>query len=91
MGHSLTPVSTVVSGYEKFLDDDTLYGRVLECSGEKHFFLESPTLANGHVSKAGVTVWEPAFKLWVHPGILYLANKEYRYHKENSGLSDAIP
>ncbi|XP_014561131.1 hypothetical protein COCVIDRAFT_33825 [Bipolaris victoriae FI3] len=72
----LTPVSIVVSGFEKFLEDDTLYGRVLECSADKHFFLEPPTLANGHVSRKAVTVWEPAFKM---------------YHGENSGLSDAIP
>jgi hypothetical protein len=51
-----------VSAYERFLDDDSLYGRVLECSAEKQFFLEPPTLANGHVSRRAVTVWDPLFR-----------------------------
>ncbi|CAO2657444.1 Nn.00g035700.m01.CDS01 [Neocucurbitaria sp. VM-36] len=72
----LTPVSTIVSAYEKFLEDDKLYGRVLECSADKHFFLEQPNLANGRVSRRAVTVWDPLFKM---------------YHKESSGLPDAIP
>ncbi|KAH6054849.1 hypothetical protein HBI54_015460 [Parastagonospora nodorum] len=72
----LTPISNVVSAYERFLDDDSLYGRVLECSAEKQFFLEPPALANGYVSRRAVTVWDPLFQAC---------------HKENSGLSDAIP
>lgn len=72
----LTPISTIVNAYERCLDDDTLYGRVIECSAEKQFFLEPPGLANGHVSRRAVTVWDPLFKM---------------YHKESSGLSDAIP
>ncbi|KAF2823572.1 NAD(P)-binding protein [Ophiobolus disseminans] len=72
----LTPLSTVVSAYERFLDDDSLYGRVVECSADKQFFLEAPTLANGHVSRRAVTVWDP----------LFIMN-----HGEKSGLSDAIP
>ncbi|KAF1842347.1 NAD(P)-binding protein [Cucurbitaria berberidis CBS 394.84] len=72
----LTSVSTIVSAYEKFLEDESLYGRVLECSADKHFFLEPPTLANGRVSRRAVTVWDPLFKI---------------YHKESSGLPDAIP
>ncbi|KAH7402502.1 hypothetical protein BKA66DRAFT_564417 [Pyrenochaeta sp. MPI-SDFR-AT-0127] len=72
----MTPVSTVVGAYERFLEDESLYGRIVECSAEKHFFLEPPTLANGRVSRRAVTVWDPLFKM---------------YHKEGSGLSDAIP
>jgi len=60
-GSSMTPISTVVSAYERFLDDDSLYGRVVECSADKQFFLEPPTLANGHVSRRAVTVWDPLF------------------------------
>ncbi|KAJ4374074.1 hypothetical protein N0V83_002813 [Neocucurbitaria cava] len=48
---------------KRFLEDDTLYGRVVECSADKHFFLEPPTLANGRVSKRAVTVWDPLFKM----------------------------
>lgn len=62
---NLTPISTIVSAYEKFLEDDTLYGRVLECSADEHFFLESPTLANGRVSRRAVTVWDLLFKMLV--------------------------
>ena len=32
--------------YEKLLEDDALYGRVLECSADKHFFLEQSILAD---------------------------------------------
>jgi hypothetical protein len=59
----LTPISTIVSAYERFLDDDALYGRVLECSADKQVFLEVPTLANGHVSRRAVTVWDPLFEM----------------------------
>ncbi|KAL6703768.1 hypothetical protein ACN47E_009067 [Coniothyrium glycines] len=72
----LTPVSTIVSAYEKFLEDETLYGRVLECSSDKHFDIEPPSLANGYLSKRAISVWEPLFEV---------------YHKERSGLPDAIP
>ncbi|KAH7078964.1 15-hydroxyprostaglandin dehydrogenase [Paraphoma chrysanthemicola] len=72
----LTPISTIVSAYERFLDDDSLYGRIMECSVDKHFFIEQPTLANGQYSRRAVTVWDPLFKMM---------------HGENSGLSDAIP
>jgi hypothetical protein len=51
-----------VSAYERFLDDDALYGRVLECSADKQLFLSPPTLANGQVSRRAVTVWDPLFK-----------------------------
>ncbi|KAF2270872.1 15-hydroxyprostaglandin dehydrogenase, partial [Lojkania enalia] len=71
----LTPVSTIVAGYERFLNDESLYGKVIECSADKHFFLETPSLANGHVSKRAVTVWDPLFQM---------------YHHASSGLPDAI-
>ncbi|OAG10747.1 uncharacterized protein CC84DRAFT_1161608 [Paraphaeosphaeria sporulosa] len=72
----MTPVSTIVAAYERCLDDASLYGRVIECSTDKQFDLEPPTLANGHYSRRAVTVWDPLFKM---------------YHKEASGLPDAIP
>jgi len=62
---SLTPISTIVSAYERCLDDDSLFGKVIECSVDKHFFLETPSLANGHYSKRAVTVWDPLFKMCV--------------------------
>lgn len=88
----MTPVSTVVGAYERFLEDQSLYGRIVECSAEKHFFLEPPTLANGRVSRRAVTVWDPLFKMYVSAHNHDLAiNVLPRYHKEGSGLSDAIP
>ncbi|KAF2691948.1 hypothetical protein K458DRAFT_473589 [Lentithecium fluviatile CBS 122367] len=72
----LTPISTIVAAYERCLDDESLFGKVIECSVDKQFFLETPSLANGRFSKRAVTVWDPLFKM---------------YHKESSGLPDAIP
>jgi hypothetical protein len=62
----LTPISTIVAAYERFLDDESLFGRAIECSVDKQFFIETPTLANGHISKRAVTVWDPLFKMSVY-------------------------
>ncbi|KAF2021865.1 hypothetical protein BU24DRAFT_417498 [Aaosphaeria arxii CBS 175.79] len=72
----LTPESTIVAAYERCLDDASIFGKVIECSTDKQFFLETPSLANGRISERAVTVWDPLFKM---------------YHKESSGLPDAIP
>jgi hypothetical protein len=89
----MTPISTIVSAYQRFLDDDSLYGRVMECSVDKHLFIEQPTLANGRYSRRAVTVWDPLFKMWVRrdPFDRWYTKYMSRMHKENSGLSDAIP
>lgn len=58
----LTPQSTIVSAYERCLDE-MLFGKIIECSGDKQFFLETPSLANGRISKRAVTVWDPLFKM----------------------------
>jgi NAD(P)-dependent dehydrogenase (short-subunit alcohol dehydrogenase family) len=60
----LTPQSTVVAAYERLLGDETLFGKIIECSADKQFFLETPELANGDISKRAVTVWDPLFKMW---------------------------
>lgn len=60
---SLTPISTIVAAYERCLDDESLFGKVIECSTDKQFFLETPSLANGRFSKRAVTVWDPLFKM----------------------------
>lgn len=59
----MTPVSTIVAAYERCLDDASTYGRVIECSVDKQFDLEPPTLANGRFSKRAVTVWDPLFQM----------------------------
>lgn len=62
---SMTPVSTIVAAYERCLDDAEVYGKIIECSTDKQFELETPTLANGHYSTRAVTVWDPLFKMCV--------------------------
>jgi len=72
----MTPVSTITSAYNKFLDDDSLNGQAIEGSADKHCFVQFPDYLNGDISKRAVTVWDPLFKM---------------YHGELSGLPDAIP
>ncbi|ORY08727.1 15-hydroxyprostaglandin dehydrogenase [Clohesyomyces aquaticus] len=74
----LTPQSTIVAAYQRCLEDDSLFGKVIECSADKQFFLETPSLKNGRISQRAVTVWDPLFKM-------------YGMHHELSGLPDAIP
>lgn len=73
---SVTPLSTITTAYSKLLDDETLVGVALEGTAEKILQVPPPQLQNGTVSKRSVTVWEPLFKM---------------YHKEVSGLPDALP
>lgn len=72
----MTPVSTVVSAYEKFLDDTTgISGQGLECQASEHYWVKYPEHAAGKLSERSCTVWDPLFKM---------------YHGEFSGLPDAI-
>jgi len=74
----LTPISTIVSAYMMFLNDEKgqLNGEAIECSAEKHFFVPTPEFLNRDISRRACTVWDPLFKMM---------------HKEDSGLPDAIP
>jgi hypothetical protein len=74
----LTPVSSIVSAYLKFLDheDASLSGEAIECAGDKQLFVRRPEYLNGNISKRGTTVWDPLFKT---------------LHGEVSELPDAIP
>jgi short-subunit dehydrogenase len=73
---SLTPVSTIVSAYQKFLDDDSLAGKALEAQVEDHIEVKWPAFLHGRFSERSCTVWEPLFK---------------QYHGENSDLPGALP
>lgn len=64
-----------MAAYNKFLDDDSLYGEAIEGSAEKLLFTPRPEFQNGRVSQRAVTVWDPLFKM---------------YHHELSQLPDAI-
>jgi hypothetical protein len=75
MDCSLTPISTIVAGYDKCLSDESLVGEALEASAEKLLLIPRPGLQNGRVSVRSVTVWDPLFKM---------------LHGEESGLPDAI-
>jgi len=72
---SVTPVANIVAAYHTFLEDPTLTGQVVECSGDKAIFLPPPPFANGDISKRTTTVYEPYFRL---------------LHKEDSGLPETI-
>ncbi|KAF9891662.1 hypothetical protein FE257_003674 [Aspergillus nanangensis] len=72
----MTPLSTIVAGYDRCLEDSSLVGEALEASADKLLPLPRPGLENGRVSKRAVTVWDPLFKM---------------YHGELSELPDAIP
>jgi hypothetical protein len=73
----LTPISTIVSGYDRFLSDDNKQtGEALECSVDKHFLIPQTAYANGQPSKRAAQVWEPLFKI---------------IHSEVSNIPDAIP
>jgi len=73
----LTPISTIISAYARFLNDDenSLFGEAIECSADKQLFVPRPEFLNGMVSRRACTVWDPLFKM---------------LHGEESGLEDAI-
>lgn len=73
--HSITPIETVVEAYDLCLMQPNLNGQLIECSGNKQFFLSPPEMANGAATKRACTVWEPLFEA---------------KHQEKSGLPDAI-
>lgn len=71
----LTPASTIVKAYLKFLQDPDLFGQAIECSVDKLLFVPKPEYLNGEYSKRATTIWEPLFKTM---------------HHEDSELPDAI-
>lgn len=71
----LTPISTVVKAYDRFLNDDSLHGQAIECSVDRFFFSQQPEYLDGQFSQRATTVWEPLFKMM---------------HHENSELPEAI-
>jgi hypothetical protein len=74
---SLTPVQTILNGFETFWEDSSgMAGELLECSADKLIFYHMPQPGNGHITKRATTVWEPLFRMM---------------HGEDSKLPDAIP
>lgn len=72
----MTPLSTIVAGYDKCLEENSLVGEAFEATGEQLLLMARPELQNGRISKRAVTVWDPLFKIC---------------HGELSQLPDAIP
>jgi hypothetical protein len=57
----MTPVETIVKGYNIFLNDPSLNGQLLECSMDKLNFLPVPPYSDGDVLKKTSTVYEGLF------------------------------
>ncbi|EQB55665.1 short chain dehydrogenase [Colletotrichum gloeosporioides Cg-14] len=57
----ITQLSTVVSAFNKFLDDESLNGEALECSAE-----DVVPLVYGKSTMSPVPVWDPLFKMMHH-------------------------
>lgn len=71
----MTPVETIVAGYNKVLDDASLNGELLECSMDRINHVPVPVYTDGDVLKRTTTVYEGLF--------VYL-------HGEKSGIPGAI-
>ncbi|ETI20464.1 hypothetical protein G647_08500 [Cladophialophora carrionii CBS 160.54] len=72
---SLTPRSTILAGYLKFLDDPSLNGKIIEASRDQLLFQEKPPYADGDYSKRSSTVFDPLFEM---------------VHGQPSGLEDIV-
>ena len=57
---SLTPISTIVAAYDRFLaEDNHETGEAVECSVNEQFLAPMPEYLNGKYSKRAVTVLDP--------------------------------
>ncbi|KAK6331299.1 hypothetical protein TWF730_004385 [Orbilia blumenaviensis] len=67
----ITPLSTIVSAYNKFIDDATLTGQVVECSQDQHYFrkqVEYPSESQRWMNEDSGECWARAYRV-------YFANK----------------
>ena len=71
----MTPVENIVSGYNKFLNDPSLNGQLLECHRTNQSFLPDAPYSDGDSLRFTSTVYEGYF---VH------------LHGENSGIPGAV-
>lgn len=58
---SITPVETIVAGYNKVLDDSSLNGELLECSMDRIHLLPIPPYSDGETLKRTSTNYEGLF------------------------------
>ncbi|CAG9949021.1 unnamed protein product [Clonostachys rosea f. rosea IK726] len=73
---NMTPIGTIVKALNRFLDDETLYGKALECSVEKIIITPEPEFLNGEASERASFLWEPGFQ---------------HLHHEPSNLPESTP
>ncbi|KAK6515967.1 hypothetical protein TWF281_004557 [Arthrobotrys megalospora] len=63
----ITPVSTIVSAYNKFIDDDKLTGQVVECAQDQHYFrtqVEYPSESQRWMNEDSGECWDRAYKVY---------------------------
>ncbi|KAF3159366.1 hypothetical protein TWF788_003775 [Orbilia oligospora] len=63
----ITPVSTIVSAYNKFIDDETLTGQVVECAQDQHYFrkqVEYPSESQRWMNEDSGECWGRAYKVY---------------------------
>ncbi|CAG9986529.1 unnamed protein product [Clonostachys byssicola] len=73
---NMTPIGTIVKALNQFLNDETLYGKALECSAEKIIITPEPEFLNGEASERASFLWEPGFQ---------------HLHHEPSNLPESTP
>ncbi|EWC43847.1 hypothetical protein DRE_07291 [Drechslerella stenobrocha 248] len=63
----ITPVATIVAAYDKFITDETLVGKVVECSQGSHFFREKseyPNESQRWMNEDSGPFWEKAYQAY---------------------------
>lgn len=73
--NSITPGSTIVAAYTKFLDDPTLNGQVVEANVDRITVIEKPPYIHGEASMRASAVYDPFFE---------------RVHGQTSGLPNVL-
>ena len=73
--YSVTPVETIVAGYDRALNDQSLNGELLECSLDRIHLLPVPPYSDGDVLKKTTSVYDGLF---------------IALHGERSGLPEAV-
>ncbi|ETN40680.1 uncharacterized protein HMPREF1541_04959 [Cyphellophora europaea CBS 101466] len=71
----VTPVETIVAGYDRALNDQSLNGELLECSLDRIHLLPVPPYSDGDVLKKTTSVYDGLF---------------IALHGERSGLPEAV-
>ncbi|KAK6342328.1 hypothetical protein TWF718_007731 [Orbilia javanica] len=63
----LTPLSTIVSAFNRFIDDESLTGQVVECAQDQHYFrkqVEYPSESQRWMNEDSGPSWDRAYKVY---------------------------